>query len=68
MHALYNRLEWIKANITELDGFLKKDRCMSIDWRKIFQNSKKILMLHVMLTALIIKVASWIGFDKLFLL
>ena len=37
MHVLYNRLEWIKANMTELDVFLKKDGCMSIVWRKIFQ-------------------------------
>ncbi|OIJ09409.1 DDE transposase [Anaerobacillus arseniciselenatis] len=72
MDALHNRLEWIKANITELDGVNFEDGRLYV--HRLEKNVPEIareyslslyqLIPRVKLPDLLMEVASWTGFDK----
>lgn len=75
MGALHKRLEWIQANITELDGVNFEDGRLHIhrleknapETAREYSLSLYQLIPRVKLTDLLMEVASWTGFDKQFL-
>lgn len=75
MEGLLYRLEWIKANITELDGVNFEDGRLHVhrleknvpEIAREYSLSLYLLVPRVKLTDLLMEVASWTGFDKQFL-
>lgn len=72
MDSLHNRLHWIKANIKELDGVNFEDGRLHVhrleknvpEAAREFSLSLYQLVPRVKLTDLLMKVASWTGFEK----
>nr|WP_246289229.1 hypothetical protein [Bacillus haikouensis] len=72
MDSLHNRLKWIKANITELDGVNFEDGRLHV--HRLEKNVPETAREHslslykliprVKLTDLLMEVASWTGFEK----
>lgn len=72
MNALHKRLEWIKTNITELDGVKFEDGRLHVhrleknvpETAREYSLSLYQLIPRVKLTDLLMEVASWTGFEK----
>jgi TnpA family transposase len=75
MDALRSRLEWIKSNITELDGVNFREGRLHVhrlekdvpETARDYSLSLYQLVPRVKLTELLMEVASWTGFEKQFL-